>query len=169
MKFITAILFVLLGFQLFWLKDYLISNQIKGIKTYITILSVSVLIVIFSMFIHLNSNLFEGLIDLFSMNRKYDPWTTIPHIPSILTCLSFFVISFSQFAVVLYRDSANKILCFTYVTLFIVSGLVISGYLTDISWLFRITIFGGGVAIHSSMLFILCGLYLWYLRSNKYK
>lgn len=166
MKFITALLFFLLGFQLSWFKDYIINNQVKKISLYVAILSLSTLIIVFSLFIHLNVNLFEGIIEFFVKNKMYDPWTTIPHIPSIPTLLLFTTILFAQFATILYKDNIKKILCFSYIMLFVVSGLVFLGYITNIPWLFRITLLGGGMAIHSSLLFILSGVFLLCIKRN---
>lgn len=166
MKFFTAFLFFLFGFQLFEIKNYFVSGKIKKTKSYTNIMLSISLIIVFCFFVHISSSVFYGILSLIPINEKYDPWTTIPHIPSVLTLLCFSLIQILQYIIILRKEIINGALFVIGMALIFFSGVVLLSYMFDIQWLFLTTLVGGAMAVHSAILFTIIGLDFLILRRN---
>ena len=167
MKFFTALLFLCFGFQLFEIKNYIIYGSILRSKFYFILMTLISLIIVFCFFMYISPKVFGGILSLVPINEKYDPWTTMPHIPSILTLLCFALIQFSQYIIILYKNMINKVFLIVGISLCFLSGVVVLSYVSDIQWVSFTTIFGGAMAIHSAILFVIIGINFLVLRSNK--
>ncbi len=158
MKFFTALLFFLFGFQLLEIKNYFVNGKIAKLKSYTNIMFLISLVIVFCFFIHISSGVFRGILSLIPISEKYDPWTTIPHIPSVLTLLCFSLIQILQYVIILRKEIINKTLFIVGISLLFFSGIVLLSYIFDIQWLFLTTLVGGAMAVHSAILFILIGV-----------
>ncbi len=166
MKFFTAFLFFLLGFQLFEFRNYLIKGTLVKSTFYTnTMLLVSVVIV-FCFFVHISPNIFSDVLSLIPISKKYDPWTTIPHIPSILTLLCFSLIQVLQYITLIRKECARKALLAGGTILSCLSWIVLLNYIFDVQWIFLTTLLGGAMAIHSAFLFVVIGINFLLIRKN---
>lgn len=167
MKFFTAFLFFLISFQMFEFKNCIINGLLLRSKLYLKMMFLTSIIIVFCFFMHLSSNIFGGVLSLIPINEKYDPWTTIPHIPSILTLICFSLIQFSQYITILHKNIINRVFLIVGISLCFLPGVVLLSYVSDIQWILFTTIFGGAMAVHSAILFLIIGINLLILRSIK--
>lgn len=168
MKFITALLFFMCGFQLMNMRNLIFSGYVKRETKYIILLTISFLIILISTLVNVIPNIFEGLLNTLPVNVSYDPWTTIPYLPSIATVLSFAIISISQILIIFFRNKTSIVLLSSGLILNFIGSLAIIGYIFNLPTLFYTKIAGGGMAIHSAILFSLIGiLFIYFYRELK--
>lgn len=166
MKFFTAFLFFLLGFQLFEFRNYLINGTLLKPIFYTNIMLLVSVVIVFCFFVHISPNLFNEVLSLVPISKKYDPWTTIPHIPSILTLLCFSLIQILQYITIIHKECTKKALFVVGTTLSCLSWIVLLNYIFDIQWLFLTTLLGGAMAIHSATLFVIIGMNFLVIKGN---
>jgi len=156
MKFLSATFFVISGVQLLYLGDLIQQSPTRGARS--TIGLAATMIVLCSLGIVMNAVPTIGnLYDALPHEAKYDAWARIPAVPSLATLVSFIIFSITILALPIIPNKIKPLLVVSGNLIIAIGLIAVVGGALGIPELFYAFSWGGGMALHSGLLFALMG------------
>jgi hypothetical protein len=157
-KFITALLFFLCGFQLFFAKKIFIDSKDSYYSWLVVFSVITICLILLCAAIVINPGI-GYILDSLPRETHYDMWSRIPYMPSIMSLAVFLIIAIVRLCLFSHYTRALKALRVVGWGVLIIALLALVGNVFGIQTLFYVTKYSGGMALVTSILFILIGIY----------
>jgi methyl-accepting chemotaxis protein len=156
MKFITAVAFLISGVILLLLN---VQNKGDVSKIVILVLSFALLLLMVTFFVSLFTGISTGIENLFVKEAAGTVRTTVPGVPAVPTIFCFILIALSG-VFYSWKDEPQKYYLFLGIITLLLGALAVMGYIFGVPYLYYNFPGYTAMAIHTAILFVVCGLTL---------
>jgi len=157
MKFDTAVVFVLSGITLYFIKNFL-NGKVDSAQIVLSVTSLIITLIMGILFLSSIFKIYTGLENLFIQDSTKVAASLVPGRPSLPTTIIFLLVAFSAILTILNIGQLRMQLRRIGIVIMVLAFLPVAGYVSNLPILYYyIPGVNSAMAFHTAVLFILLG------------